>query len=990
MPLRIQCPTCKTPCLVPDEQRGKVLRCGSCQKPFRTPALPAPPPEEPAEVLPLDDEPATPAARLRESLTDDSDRAPRLRPGRRQDREAGEDSPAPRRKKGPRAQPAAPKGTSTGLIVGLIAGAAALVVALLVGGVLVIVAWSGSGPDPVAQAGNPAALPVLPALPPDNGPQPRKQPDPGPRNDPPPWIEQPAPSKKEPEPRQEPPPVWAPVKPAGIRPPALKDDKTTLRLPGSVRDVCVGGGGRYLILHLPQQRQLGIFDANEARVVKYLPGADDNIKFAAGMDKLLVAVPDKNLIQRWDLTTLEREVTAPLPAQGTVNALYMGAASSGPLLVGLGNGVPQGGNSAALFLDPRTLKAVTYKWSKEPLNNFTSRLARLSPDGTVVAWHEGAGGEPHALKCGVLSGGTANGAGVWPAAASLAVPGPDDRTLFTAAGLFNTELKQTSAALKGSFLPATSGPYFLGLEKDGLSFYLAGNDRPVAKLAGVEGICEEGVSFGSCRDTINHDRRIHFIPEARLVVGIPTSNDRLLLYRFDPEQALEKSDVDYLVVTSQPPRTAARGKPYSYTLRIKSKKGGVRCKLESGPDGLKATADGKVTWDVPRDFPEGEVAVLLTVADATGQEIIHTFKLQVTDRAEAPPAEKEAPAPPDPAAREQPPLPPKEPPVKEPPRVEPPPPNPPPVRPPAPPAAGERLSINAAPRTAPMVVALSPDGKALAVLTLAETEVKVYDTSTGKEKVVLRGVEKHPYCVAFSPDGTLLAASGEDPVVRVWEVATGKEKAALRGQRGTVFTLAFAPDGKSIAAAGQDRTIQLWNLDTQEAHTLDKGHPSNILRIAFSADGKTLFSASLDGALKLWDVAGKQERAALTAEGGLLTAALAPAGDLAATDSRNYTRDRTIRLWDLTNRKLAATLPGHSSRVEKMAFSPDGKLLASVGADQSLRLSDVGRRQAVVSVPAHRGPVKYVTFSGDGRTLATCGLDGVIKVWDVAALTAAR
>src|SRR5262249_8484309 len=149
------------------------------------------------------------------------------------------------------------------------------------------------------------------------------------------------------------------------------------------------GGGRFLFLHLPQQRQLGIFDVNQAKIVKYLPVGDDNVKFAAGMDKLLVALPDKNVIQRWDLNTLEREVTAPLAVQGTVNALYMGSASAGPLLVGLANNDPRAGSSRALFLDPRTLKAVTYKWSKEPLNNFTSRLARLSPDGTVVAWHEG-------------------------------------------------------------------------------------------------------------------------------------------------------------------------------------------------------------------------------------------------------------------------------------------------------------------------------------------------------------------------------------------------------------------------------------------------------------------------------------------------------------------------------------------------------------------------------------------------------------------------
>jgi hypothetical protein len=640
--------------VVPDEHRGKVLRCGSCKKPFRTPPLPAPPPpEEPVEVLPLEEEPPAPVTPLRESLTDDPARAPRPLPARRQRRDADDDPTGPRQKKAPRAEPAGRKPAPTGLIVGLIAGGAALVVLVLVVVVTLLVYASGPSSDPVAQAGNPPG--VLPVVPADRGQQPGgpgKEPrnelprdpaqeridaerrpgkEPQPRNELPPGRD-PFPPRNDPEPRQEPPPVWPPVKAFEIKPPPLKEDKTTLRLPGSVRDVCVGGGGRFLILHLPQQRQLGIFDVNEAKIVKYLPAGDDNVKFAAGMDRLLVALPDKNVIQRWDLTTLEREVAAPLPVQGTVNALYMGWASNGPLLVGLGNNDPRSGSSTALFLDPRTLKPVTYRWTKEPLNSFTSRLARLSPDGTVVAWHEGVGGEPHALKCGVLTGGAANGAAVWPAAASLAVPGPDDRTLYTAAGLFNTELKQTSSTLKGSFLPATSGPYFLGLEKDALSFYLAGNDRPVAKLPGVEGVCEEGIGYGSSRDTINHDRRIHFIPDARLVVGIPTTNDRLVLYRFDPEQALEKSDIDYLLVTSQPPLTANKGRPYAYTLRIKSRKGGVKCKLESGPPGMKVTPDGKLTWEVPKDFADAEVAVILTVSDSTGQEIFHNFTLTLADR----------------------------------------------------------------------------------------------------------------------------------------------------------------------------------------------------------------------------------------------------------------------------------------------------------------------------------------------------------------------
>src|SRR5262249_44728636 len=125
---------------------------------------------------------------------------------------------------------------------------------------------------------------------------------------------------------EEPGPAPAPP-PAAIQAAPLQGDKTTLALPGNVRDTCVGGDGRYLILHLPQQRQLAIFDVNEAKVVKSLPLAEDRLLFAAGLDKLLVVFPDKNLVQRWSLNTFERDVTAPLAVQGKVFTAAMGSAS---------------------------------------------------------------------------------------------------------------------------------------------------------------------------------------------------------------------------------------------------------------------------------------------------------------------------------------------------------------------------------------------------------------------------------------------------------------------------------------------------------------------------------------------------------------------------------------------------------------------------------------------------------------------------------------
>jgi hypothetical protein len=73
-----------------------------------------------------------------------------------------------------------------------------------------------------------------------------------------------------------------------IRPPALEAAKVVRQLPATIGGVAVGGGGRYLILHLPKQRQLALFDVNEAKVVHHFPLAEDTVKFAAGGEKLVI------------------------------------------------------------------------------------------------------------------------------------------------------------------------------------------------------------------------------------------------------------------------------------------------------------------------------------------------------------------------------------------------------------------------------------------------------------------------------------------------------------------------------------------------------------------------------------------------------------------------------------------------------------------------------------------------------------------------------
>jgi hypothetical protein len=460
--------------------------------------------------------------------------------------------------------------------------------------------------------------------------------------------DRPKPKLPEPEPAVEVkrPATTSPL--AGIKPAPLKADREVRPLPSTVDDACVGGGGRFFILHLARERKLAIFDVNEAKVVKYLSVAEDGVKFAAGLTKLFVVSPNSGVIQRFSLVTFEKEVTTPLPIKGTVKAIATGSAATGPLLIHYNKGSGALDSAPVTFIDPVSLKELDYGGRGGAVVGHSVRDSyhyRASPDGTVFGgW---VTSHSQSMSSIVLMGKTAKVYG-GPMAGSV-VPGADN-TLVTGGGLYTPQCKPlANDNLKPRFrlrIPSQTGRFYLtcpggggaqintgrGHEGKPVTVYLAGDARPIATLEDVELPVANEAWTGS---DFTQDKRVLFVPEGKLIAILPRSSDRLVLHRFDLDEALKKAGVDYLFVVSRPPSAAYRGTRFTYTPQVKSKKGGVKFALESGPTGMRTTTDGKLIWDVPGKFAETEVDVILTVSDASAQEIFHTFKVAVRDRADA-------------------------------------------------------------------------------------------------------------------------------------------------------------------------------------------------------------------------------------------------------------------------------------------------------------------------------------------------------------------
>lgn len=132
--------------------------------------------------------------------------------------------------------------------------------------------------------------------------------------------------------------------------------------------------------------------------------------------------------------------------------------------------------------------------------------------------------------------------------------------------------------------------------------------------------------------------------------------------------------------------------------------------------------------------------------------------------------------------------------------------------------------------------------------------VRLWDVQTGKEKAAFE-TKVAVDAIAFSPDGTQLAAAGgPGRKIRVWELASGRELHALSGHTAGVTSVCFSPDGAQIASGSQDKTVRLWNAKTGQETAILEGNEQTVNCVSFSPDGKTLASGSSDRSVRLWNM----------------------------------------------------------------------------------------------------------------------------------------
>jgi WD40 repeat protein len=267
----------------------------------------------------------------------------------------------------------------------------------------------------------------------------------------------------------------------------------------------------------------------------------------------------------------------------------------------------------------------------------------------------------------------------------------------------------------------------------------------------------------------------------------------------------------------------------------------------------------------------------------------------------------------------------------------------------------------------------------------------LWDADTGKELYRFPEQGYNVRFASFSPGGRILASGGDTSgTVSLWDPASHKELRRLQSPFPWLGHLAFSPDGKMVAASADRHRIILWETATgQIVRQLDGREETDFAAaLAFSPDSRTLASGSLGETLRLWNLeTGREERRFLTqnpwpkensARYFPLVEAIAFSPD--GRTLASAVMHSPVRIWNVLTGKEIRSLDTDRSGSFSLAYSPDGKWLAAGDSMGMLRVSETATGKEVRRIPAHRHYVSDVVFARDGQTLLTAG-DSVIRRW---------
>jgi eukaryotic-like serine/threonine-protein kinase len=273
-------------------------------------------------------------------------------------------------------------------------------------------------------------------------------------------------------------------------------------------------------------------------------------------------------------------------------------------------------------------------------------------------------------------------------------------------------------------------------------------------------------------------------------------------------------------------------------------------------------------------------------------------------------------------------------------------------------------------------VAFSPDGKLLAAYDLGASRSSIYDACTGERLRSLQEATGDATGLAFSPDGQRLATGNYSGKIQLWDAATGKLSLTVEEPGCWIRSVTFSPDGTRLAAANVGKSMTVWNAVSGAEMGELTGYPRSTLSAAFSPNHKWLATTHGDGTIWIWDAVTLKKFKTIECHlDTVRSVAFHPDGTQIATASD----DHSVKLWSTATWKLQRELKGHREKLMCLSYSPDGSGLASAGWDANILLWNLATGHPVLALP--HGLVSSLAFSPDGTRIASAGFDGRVNLW---------